>query len=319
MRRFRAAQTGGGVMVLAASSPAEVVQGISTATAKITSFDLGGMNRVLQHTPEDMTVTVEAGSTLANLQSRLAEHGQWLPVDPPRAERLTIGALLGANKSGPRRCGFGTVREYLLGIKVVLADGRVIKAGGKVVKNVAGYDLCKLFVGSHGTLGVIVEATFKVLPKPETEEFLKLAPPNLEDLNGLLERINESQLTPVVLDAYGERGTSTLAMGFAGAREDVDWQVRHARELGFHESASLEYERAFWDSSEPVNRISVLASKLAQTLQELSPISYVARAANGIIYGRGGKGTEGSTVPRELIRRVKDTYDPKHLLPELPW
>jgi FAD/FMN-containing dehydrogenase len=306
-------------MVLAASNFSEVVQGITALTQRITGFDLRGMNRVLQHTPEDMTVTVEGGSTLANLQRKLAEHGQWLPVDPPNADKLTMGALLAANKSGPRRCGFGTVREYLLGIKVVLADGRMIKAGGKVVKNVAGYDLCKLFVGSHGTLGVIVEATFKVLPKPEREEFLELAVPNLDDLNGLLERINESPVTPAVLDAFGQRGGSTLIVGFAGAREDVDWQASRARELGFRESASLEYERAFWDSSEPVNGISVLPSKLTRTLQELSPTSYVARAANGIIYGRGGSNMERPAVPRELIRRVKDTYDPKHLLPELPW
>jgi FAD/FMN-containing dehydrogenase len=195
----------------------------------------------------------------------------------------------------------------------------VIKAGGKVVKNVAGYDLCKLFVGSHGTLGVIVEATFKVFPKPETEEFLKLALPDLHDLDGLLERINESQVTPIVLDVHGERETPILIMGFAGAREDVDWQVGRARELGLRESASLEYERAFWDSSEPVNRISVLPSKLARTLQELGPTSYVARAATGIIYYRGGKDMERPAVPGELIHRVKATYDPKHLLPELPW
>src|SRR5437867_12698722 len=114
MRRFRAAQAGGGVMVLTASNPHEVVQGISMAAGRITGFDLQGMNRVLQYTPEDMTVTVEAGSTLADLQSRLAEHRQWLPIDPPHAEKLTIGALLATNKSGPRRCGYGTIREYLL-------------------------------------------------------------------------------------------------------------------------------------------------------------------------------------------------------------
>jgi glycolate oxidase FAD binding subunit len=306
-------------MVLAASNPGEVVQGISTTAERITGFDLRDMSRVLQHTPEDMTVTAEAGSTLANLQNKLAEHGQWLPVDPPHAESLTIGALLAANKSGPRRCGYGTIREYLLGITVVLADGRVIKAGGKVVKNVAGYDLCKLFVGSRGTLGVIVEATFKVLPRSEREESLKLALPNLDALNALLERINESQVTPVVLDAYSETGAPILIIGFAGAREDVDWQVSRARDLGFHESASLDDKHAFWNSAEPVNCISVLPSKLAQTLQELNPPSYVARAANGVIYYRGGGSVERRTVPRELMRRIKDTYDPKHVLPELPW
>jgi len=156
-------------MTLTASSVADVTSALLSSSAKhekVSAFDLRAMREVLEYTPEDMTVSVEAGLTLAQLQTRLAEHNQWLPMDPPGADTLTIGALLAANRSGPRRFGYGTVREHLLGIKVVLADGRVIKAGGKVVKNVAGYDLCKLFVGSHGTLGVIVEATFKVLPRP---------------------------------------------------------------------------------------------------------------------------------------------------------
>src|SRR6185503_18282450 len=132
---------------------------------------------------------VEAGITLAALQQKLSERGQWVPVDPPHADTLTIGALLAQNSSGPRRFGYGTIRDHLLGIKVVLADGRVIKAGGKVVKNVAGYDLCKLFVGSRGTLGAIVEATFKVLPKPETEKIVAATFPTLEALAEALEKL----------------------------------------------------------------------------------------------------------------------------------
>src|SRR5207237_186841 len=115
---------------------------------KMASFDLGALNRLLEHKAEDMTATVEAGITLADLQKSLAARGQWLPIDPQNPERLTIGALLATDASGPRRFGCGTVRDYLIGLKVVLADGRVVHSGGKVVKNVAGYDLMKLFVGS---------------------------------------------------------------------------------------------------------------------------------------------------------------------------
>src|SRR5687767_1191119 len=172
-------------MTLTASSVADVTAALLSASAraeKISTFDVRAMREVLEYTPEDMTVSVEAGITLAQLQARLAEHNQWLPIDPPGANTLTIGALLAANKSGPRRFGYGTIREHLLGIKVVLADGRVIKAGGKVVKNVAGYDLCKLFVGSQGTLGVIAEATFKVLPRPESELVLNRSSSSLVSL-----------------------------------------------------------------------------------------------------------------------------------------
>src|SRR5262249_42814250 len=152
-------------MELKATTVAELSKLLASANArgeKIASFDLSALNRLLEHKAEDMTATVEAGSTLTALQRELAKRGQWLPVDPPNAERLSIGALLSTNANGPRRFGFGTARDYLIGMTAVLADGRVIHAGGKVVKNVAGYDLMKLFIGSRGSLGVIVEATFKV-------------------------------------------------------------------------------------------------------------------------------------------------------------
>ena len=110
-----------------------------------------------------MTATVEAGMS-SGLFRITRRAGQWLPIDPPNSDRTTIGDLLAHNLSGPRRFGYGTIRDYLIGIKVALANGEIIKAGGKVVKNVAGYDLCKLFIGAKHTLGIIVEATFKLRP-----------------------------------------------------------------------------------------------------------------------------------------------------------
>jgi len=308
-------------MVLTACNVAEVVQGFSTVAShqKITGYNLRQMSRMLEYTPEDMTVSVEAGITLAELQRKLGEHGQWLPVDPPQPGNLTIGALLAGNKSGPRRYGYGTIRDHLLGIKVVLADGRTIKAGGKVVKNVAGYDLCKLFVGSRGTLGAIVEATFKVLPKPETEKIVSTTFSNLEALAESLERLAASNVVPVIIDAHNHGGAPALVVGFAGANEDVAWQLACARDLGFTQDASLEYEGAFWDSSDPVQCASVLPSKVVDTLRQINATYYVARAGNGIIYYRGGKDWDHPKLPRELMRRIKDTYDPKHVLPDLPW
>src|SRR2546430_13835033 len=130
---------------------------------KISCVDLSALNRLLEHKAEDMTATVQAGMSLADLQKELARHGQWLPIDPPNPERLSLGALLATNASGPRRFCYGTVRDYLIGIAVVLADGRLIHSGGKGVKYGAGYAVMKLFVGSQGSVGLIVEATFKVL------------------------------------------------------------------------------------------------------------------------------------------------------------
>ena len=166
--------------------------------------------------------------TLARLQSELARQRQWLPIDPPRADTLTIEAALATDASGPRRFGCGTIRDYLIGSKVVVADGRVIKSGGKVVKNVAGYDLAKLFVGSHGSLGVIVEATFKLRPLPEAERFVQTPCESLDQVRLRIESVLDSDVTPVVLDLHNlpstldaRRPTFSLVAGFAGTAEDV--------------------------------------------------------------------------------------------------
>jgi hypothetical protein len=244
---------------------------------------------------------------------------QWLPIDPPRPEAASIGALLAANRSGPRRYGFGTIREHLIGIKVMLADGRIIRSGGKVVKNVAGYDLCKLFVGSRGTLGVIVEATFKVLPQPEREIFVTRVLQSHGDLTSWLGKINEAQISPVILDAYNLSGPAAMVLGFAGTREDVDWQAARGRELGFNEAGSLAYDTGFWNSPDAVQWASVLPSKVSEALESIEPQTWVARVGNGVIYYRGGKPAARPQPPRDLTRRVKDTYDPNRILPELPW
>ena len=140
---------------------------------------LDRLARVLAYEPADMTVTVEAGCTLAALARTLAEAGQWLPIDPPCPEETTIGGLIAANLSGPSRASQGTVRDALLGIAVVGDGGVVSRGGGRVVKNVAGYDLPKVHVGALGTLGIIVEATFKVRPRFACEAAVVIEVPGL--------------------------------------------------------------------------------------------------------------------------------------------
>ena len=303
----------------------------------IDSFDLAALNRLLEHTPEDMTATVETGMTLGELQSRLATRGQWLPVDPPDADELTLGALLATNATGPRRFGYGTVRDYLLGIKVVLADGTLISPGGKVVKNVAGYDLAKLFIGSRGSLGVIAEATFKLRPLPEIERFVQAQCESLDHAGRLLEAVLSSDVVPVVLDLHNLSSSAhycLVVVGFAGTAQDVDWQLERAAALGLSQPATLEYEREFWNqtlpsespqptvsprgsTAPPVQKISVLPSRLIETLQGLSA-PFVARAGNGIVYYRGAAVTRPPEAPAQLCLRLKQTWDPKNILPPPP-
>jgi len=312
---------------------AELVRA-SARGEKGVAFTLSALARVLEYTPEDMTVTVEAGITLAALQERLAQHGQWLPIDPPNPTTTTVAEILNSNASGPRRFGYGTIREHLLGITVVLADGRIIHGGGKVVKNVAGYDLCKLFVGSRGSLGVIVEATFKVRPVPETERFVAAHCGSLAEADALLEAIHRSQLRPAVLDLHtlasplpsdgrgikGEGFHPWLIVGLAGTREEVEWQLDKARLLGLTAETDLQYQQTFWNATQagPPQRISVLPSRLTVVLQTLGASEFVARAGNGVIDYRGGTPPPPPhELPQALMRRIKDAYDPKHLFPVL--
>jgi glycolate oxidase FAD binding subunit len=126
------------------------------------------LNRLVEHDQANLTATVQSGHRLTALQEVLAQHNQFLPFDPPYAARATVGGVIATNLNGPRRSYYGSVRDLVIGMKVVLASGERIKAGGKVVKNVAGYDMCKLFVGAVGTLGIITEATLRMGPIPET-------------------------------------------------------------------------------------------------------------------------------------------------------
>ena len=255
--------------------------------------------RILEYHPEDMTVTVDCGLLLGDLQSRLRESGQWLPIDPPFPERTTIGDLISKNLSGPRRYGFGTIREHLLGLTARLADGRVIKSGGKVVKNVAGYDLHKLFVGSEGALGTILQATFKVRPLPEKELTFKAQ-------WAALDKVLASELSPVVLDLI----PSHLVIGFAGSREEVAWQTDVARSLAVMEPCDLAYDRTFWEREPAPWKHSVLPSRVIDAIQTLEAADFIARAGNGVIYYRGKKPPTPRVADKISIRLRKLFVEP---------
>lgn len=305
------------------SSAKELAEAVSEKNAraeKISAVDLRQMNRVLELAPDDMTVAVESGIALGALQRALAAHRQWLPIDPPNAERISIHEVLSKDLSGPQRFGYGTIREHLIGMKVALADGRIIKSGGKVVKNVAGYDLAKLFIGARDSLGIIVEATFKLRPLPDRETIVctRVA---VADARNVLRAVLDSDLTPVILDAYrapnADTNTVAILLGFAGTLEEVEWQLGVARTLGFETPANLDYETQFWNDPAPVNRSSVLPSRLMETIAELGARPFVARAGNGVVYYRGERIPQKNELPIELRRRIKSAYDPKNILPEL--
>jgi glycolate oxidase FAD binding subunit len=191
---------------------------------------INGLDRILEYEPADLTVTVEAGITFGKLQAALAERGQFLPIDAPAD--ATVGGVLAANVSGPSRHAYGLPRDWLIGTRVAHADGSVSKGGGRVVKNVAGYDMPKLYVGSLGTLGVIVEATFKVAPLPAAQETLVATFPSLDAAEAAAAATDQRALAlrAIVLADTLEPGSSEALAGFwlAGPTAAVE---RTKREL----------------------------------------------------------------------------------------
>jgi glycolate dehydrogenase FAD-binding subunit len=246
------------------------------------------LTRLIEHEPGDLTVTAEAGLTVAALQAALGGRGQWLSLDPPEAERATLGGVIATNAAGPRRQLYGTARDLLIGVTVVTGEGAVVRGGGKVVKNVAGYDLPKLFVGSYGTLGVIVEATLKVRPRPEHEQLVAVTFDRLKDAGAGARAILTSDLIPTTLDvldaeasrALGLAAMPTLAVGFDGLAEQVAWQAEELRRVagpaGGHSAVSLEpavwarlatAARGAFPTPAALVRLAVLPTAVTETME----------------------------------------------------
>lgn len=280
---------------------------------KITKVDLSALNTVVEHSPEDMTASVEAGVTLASFQERLRACGQWLPIDPPHAG-VTIGDLLVKDLWGSRRLGYGTIRDYLIGIKVALADGNLIKAGGKVVKNVAGYDLCKLFIGAGHSLGIVVEGTFKLRPLPEKEVFVEARVATLDELDELRRRLRATAAEPVIFDAHNSQGSITVIVAFAGNREDVDAQVKLTRAIGFEPTEASDYLAGF-GTEKGVRKISVLPSRCVEILRLCKAEQWLAHLGNGIVSYRGGQEFQSDQpeAHSRLSARLREAYDPKQI------
>ena len=172
--------------------------------------------------PGDLTITVEAGATLAEVQAALAPHGLFLPIDAPYPDRATIGGILAVNAFGASRLGYGTARDWLIGLTVVDAAGRLTKGGGKVVKNVTGYDLPKLHLGALGTLGILAEATFKVAPLPEAERTVLVRLGN-DGIGGIGEWIRKvlNYTAPVRFYARKDNTGTYLVVQYCGFAEVV--------------------------------------------------------------------------------------------------
>jgi glycolate oxidase FAD binding subunit len=256
------------------------------------------MDHVLDYEPDDMTVVAEAGLTLGALNACTAEHGQRLPCDPASPKLTSLGALVGAAKSGPLRLSEGKIRDLLIGIRFVGHDGRLAHGGGRVVKNVAGYDLMKVMTGAFGTLGIITETTFKVRPLPENYSLALTSFENEGEALMAAMRAEEAAnlihlevLSSAFGDKFSRAGRTVVLAGFGGSRTEVDYYrahvsnaLRRTTQVLTDDEAISSYERLrdldFGDAA-LVAQLAVLPAELPHCIASCGA-AFRAHAACGV-------------------------------------
>lgn len=280
------------------------------------------LNRVLEYEPADLTITVEAGVTLAQLAALAEPNTQMLPFDVPLPARATIGGVIAAAADGPRRLGYGTVRDLFIGARVAEAGGALSKAGGRVVKNVSGFDMMKLWTGSYGTLAVLVSAAFKLLPKPRASGTIVCEFDGVAPAFGLVDALHAGPLNPTAVEVVVEPGASAVvavwAEGVPDAVERHKRDVAHlAERLGARDARVLDgdAQTAFWSrvadlpqtaavaGDEVVFKLAALPAQLGAALAQAHrlasddglSLSLSARALSGVAYARlRGPGAAGA-------------------------
>lgn len=236
------------------------------------------LNKIVEHVWADLTVSVEAGCTVANLQSALAQHGQRLATDPLWPEKATIGGIVSANDSGALRLRFGALRDLILGVTIALPDGTLASSGGKVVKNVAGYDLPKLVTGALGTLGVITRAVFRLHPLPHHTETISIAPRDLPAAQQLLSAVQDSNLAHTAVQLRVAHDAAPVAdVLFEGTQEGIAAQVARLQSLAASaetkdsSSAVWNAVQNLWDSADSaaIAKITALPASISDSLENV--------------------------------------------------
>jgi glycolate oxidase FAD binding subunit len=317
------------------------------------ALDLTALDQVLEYEPADLVVTVQAGIPIRELQRTLEEAGQFLALDPPFAEQSTLGGTLATAISGPSRLLYGTARDVVLGLRVATPEGTLVKSGGKVVKNVVGYDLNKLHIGGMGTAGVMVEATLKVHPMPAAEKTVRAVFESLDAACAAAGQVSRSALYPraVDLERRGPSGAWQVLVWAAGSPAAVERQVRDVTSWCTQMSATRvepldgEAHRSAWSAvrafgREPngeasLVRLTCLPSQIPALISAVERAAggqppAVVRAGNGVAYiqlpssdagmlvqvGRIAVEMGGSAVIEDAPPSVKaalDVWDPSGL------
>ena len=258
------------------------------------------LNKIIEHPWADLTVSVEAGCTIQKLQTALAEHGQRLAFDPLWPETATIGGALSTNDSGSLRLRLGALRDLVIGVTIALPDGTLASSGGKVVKNVAGYDLPKLVTGALGTLGVVTRATFRLHPLPHNTKTLSVSAANLGNMQRLLLAIQDSQLAHTALQARIAQDTEpAVDILFEGTEEGIAAQEVQfgnlARPAAVRETAHDVWNasRGVWNAADSaaVAKITMLPAGISRTSEAVQRIASARGARWNLVVQVFGIGT----------------------------
>ncbi|OLB94408.1 MAG: hypothetical protein AUH30_17790 [Candidatus Rokubacteria bacterium 13_1_40CM_68_15] len=291
-------------------------------------LDLTALDHVLEDNPDDLTVSVEAGITAGGLAERLAGRRQWLPVDPPGWRRRTLGGMTATNAAGPLRARYGTLRDLVLGVRFVQADGVVTWGGARVVKSVTGYDIPKLMVGALGTLGVVCELTLRLHPMPDAEQTWLATFTSVEAAQAFVARVVDSSLQPTRLELLNEAALRVchapsapfgVAVAIGSAHPAVREQGERLAALGSSEGVRIaavgdnvwtHYDTALAPAEgEVVLRIGSLPSRLADTVKVIERALPAAERA-ALITGCAALGTLRVAItgadPDTVRRLVED-------------
>jgi glycolate oxidase FAD binding subunit len=278
-------------------------------------LETGGMAKILEHNVGDLTAVLQAGVPLAEAQAAFAEDGQMLALDPPRGqgEATTIGGMVATGDSGPLRHRYGGVRDLIVGISLALSDGTLAKAGSKVIKNVAGYDLAKLFTGSHGTLGLIVTVTVRLHPKPDGNATAVGASDDPEQLAKAATLLAGLPLEADSLDAAWREGAGRLLARFGGATagDQAEATARRMREAGLDGVQTVEDDEQLWaDVRAAQRRPDGVSLKVSGRISDLASAIRAAEDAGGALVSRAAHGLSWITLDSgDLVRRVSGVRD----------
>jgi glycolate oxidase FAD binding subunit len=273
-----------------------------------TVLHTGGLNRILEHNVGDFTAVLEAGVPLAEAQAAFAEHGQMLAIDPALDERATVGGIMATGDSGPLRHRYGSMRDLVVGATVALSDGTVARSGGKVIKNVAGYDLAKLFTGSFGTLGLIVRVAVRLHPLPPRTVTAVGASDDPDRLGAAAVGLAAQPLEADCLDVDWHDGAGRLLVRFgsAAAPHQAEAAVARMADLGLEERATVEDDDELW-MAQRVHQRGACILKVSGRITDLPAICRTgARVA-----GRAGLGLSWLALEPDDVPAVRDALAPR--------